>query len=70
MTFDRLINIVINTVVRRIVNAGINRGTRWLSGRGRAAGPVVSPEEVHRKQARDTAKRARQAAKITRRLGR
>ena len=70
MTLDRLINIVVNTVIRRLVNAGINRGIALFSRRGKAAGPLIPPEAKHRQEARAAARRARQAAKITRRLGR
>ncbi len=70
MTLDRLINMVVNVVMRRLINLGINKGIGMFSKRGKPSGPVVSTEAKHRQEARETAKRARQAAKITRRLGR
>lgn len=70
MTFDRLITMVVNVVLRRLINAGISKGIGLWSRRGKASGPVVPPEARHHDAARETAKRARQAAKITRRLGR
>ena len=70
MTLDRILNMVVNIVMRRIINAGITKGIGLFSGRSRATGPETPATEKHRQQARETARRARQAAKITRRLGR
>ncbi len=70
MTLDRIVNMVVNVVMRRLINAGINRGVGLFSRRGKAAAPVIPAGEKHRQEAREAARRARQAAKITRRLGR
>ncbi|MEZ5779453.1 MAG: hypothetical protein R3E44_13920 [Paracoccaceae bacterium] len=71
MNLNRLINMVVNVVMRRLINTGINKGIGWWSRRGqKPAAPVTSTEALHRHEARETAKRARQAAKVTRRLGR
>ncbi len=70
MTFERVINVVVNVVLRRVINAGINKGIGLWSRRGKPAGPVISAEARLHDEARASAKRARQAAKITRRLGR
>jgi hypothetical protein len=63
---DRIINMIINQVIRRFVNVGVNKGINHLATKGKAA--PLTPAQTN--AARDTAKRARQAAKITRRLGR
>lgn len=70
MTFDRLITMVVNVVLRRVINAGIGTGIGLWSRRGKTSGPVVPPEARQHDAARASARRARQAAKITRRLGR
>lgn len=70
MTFERVINMVVNVVLRRVINAGISKGMGLWSRRGKASGPVVPPEARHHDAARANVRRARQAAKITRRLGR
>lgn len=66
MNLNQLVNMVINTVVRRLVSLGINRGVDHVSRKGEAKGV----DHGQSRAARDLAKRARQAAKITRRLGR
>lgn len=63
---DRIINILINQVVRRFVNIGVKKGINHFAAKGKP----VQPGQPHTNAARETAKRARQAAKITRRLGR
>jgi hypothetical protein len=70
MTLDRFFNMVVNVVTRRLINSGINKGLNWFSRRGAPGSPVIPADVKHRQQARETARRARQAAKITRRLGR
>ncbi|MFN6952517.1 MAG: hypothetical protein ACK4NE_07985 [Albidovulum sp.] len=70
MNFDSLIRMIVNVVLRRIVSAGINRGIGLSSRRGKPPGPAGSTEARHHDAARAIAKRARQAARITRRLGR
>lgn len=71
MTLDRFLNMVVNVVTRRLINAGINHGLRWFRRRGTTAAPPPVPlEEQQRQAARAAAKRARQAAKLTRRIGR
>jgi len=71
MNMGRLINMVINQILRRVVNAGINKGMRTMSkGQGATKSPNQPGSPSQAGTARDTAKRARQAARITRRLGR
>jgi len=70
MSVDRFFNMVVNVVTRRIINLGITKGINWFSRRGGPASPAMPADARQRQHARETAKRARQAAKITRRLGR
>lgn len=71
MNLNRFLNMVVNVVTRRLINAGINHGLRWFNRRSAsAAQPPVPPEEQQKQAARAAAKRARQAAKVTRRIGR
>lgn len=63
MNLNQLINMVIKIVTRRAVNFGIDKGAQMMARRG---GETASPEQ--QKQARAMAKRARHAAKITRRM--
>lgn len=69
MNFNQLLNMIARMLTRRAVNWGINKGigrAARTGGKGRA-----SPAE--RKQAqqnRAAVKRARQAARLARRIGR
>jgi hypothetical protein len=65
---DRIINMIINQVIRRFVNIGVNKGISHFAGKGKA--PTTPQDHVQTNAAREATKRARQAAKITRRLGR
>lgn len=61
---DRIISMIINQVLRRVINLGINKGISQFSKGKSTGGPDQSSAS------RQTAKRARDAAKLTRRLGR
>jgi hypothetical protein len=63
---DRIINMIINQVIRRFVNIGVNKGINYAARKGKSE--PLTPTQTN--AARETAKRARQAAKITRRIGR
>jgi len=75
MDFGKLIQMVVNLVVRRLLHIGVNKGIDLLASKGKPAAPaapdepMTPAEEQAAKQARKAAKRARQAAQITRRLG-
>jgi hypothetical protein len=66
MNLNQIVNMVMRIFVRKGVNWGINKGVDAVAQRspGKPVGPSQSAG------VRDVAKRARQAAKITRRLGR
>ncbi len=66
MNLNQIINMILRIFVRKGVNMGITKGASYMARRspGKPGGPDQSAT------ARDLAKRARQAAKITRRMGR
>lgn len=70
MDVQRLITMIVNTVTRRLINLGINKGIDYAARRGKPKEQMTSEDRKQAKDAREIAKRARQAAKITRRLGR
>ena len=68
MDAGRMINMVLRMVLRPLINKGINAGIARVSkGRG-AASP--EEEQAHKQQSAQTAKRARQAMRVTRKIGR
>ncbi len=72
MNMGRLVSMIVNQIMRRLVNAGINKGMGHLAkGKGgkTGAGKAGTTGPSQSGSARETAKRERQAARITRRLG-
>ncbi len=70
MDLGRIIQMVFNQVMRRAVNTGINKGIDLAARKGKPAGQMTADDRKQAASAREMAKRARQAAKITRRMGR
>lgn len=74
MNVERIINMVIRQLMRRVINTGINKGidvgARAMSKKGGAQ--EVDPKEQNRRtaSANQNAKRAKDMAKITRRISR
>jgi hypothetical protein len=66
---DRIITMIINQLIRRFVNMGITKGIGMMGRKGgsTAAKPNAA-NQVQSATARDTAKRARQAARLTKRF--
>lgn len=70
MNIERLITMAVNIVTRRLINFGINKGVDAVARKGKPKGRMTAEDRKQVQDARALAKRARQAAKITRRLGR
>ncbi|MCV2872979.1 hypothetical protein OEZ71_11805 [Defluviimonas sp. WL0050] len=70
MDAQRLINTIVNIVTRRLINLGINKGIDTVARKGKPKNKMTAEDRKQAQDARALAKRARQAAKITRRLGR
>lgn len=67
---NRIINTIINQLVRRFVNIGIGKSINHFAVKGKPSTQMTRAEKAQSKTGREAAKRARQAAKLTRRLGR
>ncbi|MFV2033763.1 MAG: hypothetical protein ACC631_01400 [Halocynthiibacter sp.] len=70
MNFQRIINLIIRQVMRRLVNRGISKGIDMTAGRGKPAAEMTPEERKLAADAKQTAKRVRQARRATRRIGR
>ena len=68
MNASQLINMVLRMVLRPLINRGVNAGINRAT-RGGAKGATKQPG-AGRPAAGDTSKRARQTAKMLRRMGR
>jgi hypothetical protein len=70
MNLNQIVNMVVRMVTRRLINTGINKGIDLAARKGKPKGKMTSADHQQANSARETVKRARQAARITRRLGR
>lgn len=66
MDINRLVQRVVNMLVRKALNKGVDLAVDRM-GKGRGATP---PQDAQARAARDTVKRARKAANLTRKIGR
>ncbi|OYU37664.1 MAG: hypothetical protein CFE33_19800 [Pseudorhodobacter sp. PARRP1] len=65
---DRIIQMILNKLLGRLVNTAVNKGVDYAARRGKSP-DQMTPAELQQAQAgKDMAKRARQAAKLTRRI--
>jgi hypothetical protein len=67
---NQIVNMVMRLFGRRLINTGINKGIELASRRGKPAAEMTEAERAQAQNARAAVKRARQAARIARRLGR
>ncbi len=63
MDFNRIIQMIINTLLRRAVNGAVNKGIGMVSRVGKPAPPELTEEEVAEHQRQAALRRARQASK-------
>lgn len=70
MNVNQIVNMILRQVMRRFINKGINAGVD-MATRGRK-GNDQDPKAARQQsaQGRDTAKRAKQAMRVGRRIGR
>ncbi|MEP3347792.1 MAG: hypothetical protein ABJN34_02170 [Litoreibacter sp.] len=64
---NQMINMVIRMVTRRLVNMGISKGIDVAAKRGQRGEDLTSEQ---RQKAGENSKRAKQAVKMSRRIGR
>jgi hypothetical protein len=64
------LNRLISMFVRMFVNKGINAGITYAAGRGKDPEAMTPEERKHAKAGRQNAKRARQALRLGRKIGR
>ncbi|AMY69768.1 hypothetical protein [Frigidibacter mobilis] len=76
MNLNQIVSMILNTLMRKAVNKGVNAGMGHLGKGKKPAGTAAKTSAsngqtvAQSKAGRDLAKRARQAAQVTRRLGR
>lgn len=70
MDLGRLVQGLLNRLLRKAVTKGITAGIDQVARRGKPADQMTPEDHAQARRARYLAKRARQAARITRRFGR
>ncbi|KPP84607.1 MAG: hypothetical protein HLUCCO07_05775 [Rhodobacteraceae bacterium HLUCCO07] len=69
MNANQIINLVMRMFIRKAVGRGMNAGINRLAGKGKSR-EEMSPEERRKaRQGKQSARRARQAMKMGRRIG-
>lgn len=67
---DRIIQMIINAVLRQLVNRGVKSGIDYAARGGKPASQMTPDERAQTQDAKALANRARQAANLARKLGR
>lgn len=70
MDLNQLWKMVLRIFIRKGVNWGMNKGIDYVARRGKSPADMTPQDHAQANQARQMAKRARKAARITRRIGR
>ena len=68
MDIGRIIQMIINTVLRKLINGAVNKGFGMFARRGRSADAGTPEDQTVSADAAQAAKRARQAANLAKRL--
>lgn len=70
MDLNQLVSMITRIFIRKAVNMGINKGIDVAARRGKSPEQMTAADHDQARSTRDLAKRARKAARTTRRLGR
>ncbi|WP_126976794.1 hypothetical protein [Frigidibacter oleivorans] len=70
MNLNRLIDMVVGSVMKRMVNRGVDAGFDYMSGKKGKGAPTAAPGKPApaQKGQRDLVKKARAAARVSRKL--
>mgnify|MGYP003626825862 CR=1 FL=1 len=62
-------NAIINMIMRLFLRRGMNAGINYMANRGRNPKDMTPEERQNAKAGRENARRAQQAMRVTRRMG-
>ena len=65
---DRIIQMILNRFLGRLVNTVVDKGIDYASRRGKPAEDMTPEELQQAREGKDMAKRAREVSKLTRRI--
>ena len=67
---DRIFQMIVNAVLRQLVNRGVKTGIDYAARGGKPANQMTPQDRARSQDAKALAKRARKAANLARKLGR
>ncbi|WP_415183108.1 hypothetical protein [Phaeovulum sp.] len=70
MTTNKMVRLITRVLTGTLVAFGLKRGIDLVAGKGKPTAKMTQSERQQAKTARAAVKRARQAARLTRRIGR
>ncbi len=70
MNIERLIRMIVRMFTRKLMNRGIDAGLDYATRKGDKDKPVTQENRERAKQTKAIAKKARQGARLARRIGR
>ena len=70
MDLSKIIQMVINLVLRKVINRGVDAGINYASKRGKTDDQMTPEDLQQAKSAKEMAKRAKQAINVGRKIGR
>ena len=65
---DKFLQMVVNTVMRRVVNLVVDKGIKHFSSKAKPASDLTSADQAQAISGNDLAQRARDIAKLTRKI--
>lgn len=68
MDLTRILNQIVNQLIRRFVNIAVDKGVDYAARRGKEPAAMTEDEKAQAKSGKDMARRMRDVQKVTRRL--
>ena len=68
MNLNSIIQMITNLLIRKAVNKGVDMGIDYASRRGKPVADMTPEDHAQAQSGKTMAKRAKQAARLTRRL--
>jgi hypothetical protein len=68
MDLNRIIQMIVNSVIRKLVGRAVDHGIDYASRGGKDPSEMTQAERDQSRSAKDVAKRARQVSRLTRRF--
>lgn len=70
MNVNQLVNMILRIFMNKILHRGINAGIDRMAGKGKSPQQMTPEERRQAQAAKQGTKRARQALRVTRKIGR